>query len=314
MKQRRQVNTRIHSLGYVIVNIVVGNFAMGLAYSVFVLPHDIVSGGTGGLGVVLRGIFSIDPTNFITIVMWAMFIIGWIIFGKDFALKTLPSTFLYPLSIYLFNNIAPLQEWAYSLNDPLLAAIFGGALYGIGSALIFKTGGSSGGMDIPALLIEKYTQFPFEKAIFLEDVAILVLGVFTLGFEAALLGLVLSFISMEAIDRIMFGGSSSMLIYIMTSKVDEVNDFILTELNRGTTIVPCLGGYTRQNRLMIQAVVSRNEYNEVLHFVTQIDKDAFITILNAKETLGEGFKRPRHFKKIEIKRDENEKNETKEEK
>ncbi|MDD4066305.1 MAG: YitT family protein [Bacilli bacterium] len=284
--------TKIHSIWFIILSIIGGNLCMGCAYSVFVLPHNIVSGGSGGMGVVLRGMFGIDPTIFVTVMMWVMFFLGLIFLGKSFSLKTLPSTFLYPASVYLFNCIKPLQAWTLTLDNTLLAAIFAGALYGIGSALIFKTGGSSGGTDIPALIVEKYTGWPFEKLIFAEDVIIIGAGVFFVGFEPALIGIVLCFISMETIDRIMFGGSTCMLIFIMTTQLDAVNDYILKELNRGTTIVPCIGGYTKKPRQMIQAVVSRNEYNLVLHYVHEVDPKAFITIVNAKETLGEGFKEP----------------------
>ena len=286
----KKVETHSHNWFYTIVNLVVGNLMMGAAYSIFVVPENIVAGGSGGIGVILRGFLNIDPSLFVTIFMWVLCLVSWIVLGRSVAIKTLPSTVLYPASIYLFNAIVPLQNWAHALNNPLLAACFAGALYGVGSAYIFRVGGTGGGTDIIALIIEKYTGWHFEKVIFWQDVVIIAAGVYFVGFESSLIGIVLCFISMEAIDRVMFGGSETMMLFIMTSHLEDVNTFILTKLNRGTTIVQCLGGYTKSPRQMIQTVVSRQEYKVVEDFVNQHDSHAFITVLNAKETFGEGFR------------------------
>lgn len=297
----KKAQSRSHSIVYVVISIILGNMMMGAAYSIFVLPHNIVSGGSGGIGIVISHLFNIDSVTFITIFMWLVFILGFFFFGKSFALKTLPSTFLYPAFIHIFNSIQPLQEMALGMDNVLLAAIFAGALYGIGGALIFKVGGSSGGTDIPALIIAKYTKISFEKILFLQDFFIIIIGIFAVGFESALIGIVLSFISMEAIDRLMFGGSETMMLFIISSKMDEINNHILVDLNRGTTIVPVLGGYTQDKRNMIQTVIARNEYIDLENYINRCDPDAFITVLNAKETYGEGFKVVKKKRKQKIK-------------
>ena len=279
------------NLFHVAFSIVLGNVLMGAAYSIFVLPANIVSGGSGGIGVVLRHLFNIDPTIFITIFMWAMFIVGFFVLGKSFALKTLPSTFIYPLVIYILNSIEPIQKAAQSIDNPLISAVFGGALFGIGGALIFRVGGSSGGTDIPALILAKYTNIRFEKLIFIQDLVIILLGLFTVGLESALIGIVLSFISMEAIDRIMFGGSETMMMFIVSEKSKEINNYINNTLNKGTTIIPSIGGYTKKAKDMLQVVIGRGDYYLLEKFVSECDPNAFITVLNAKDVFGEGFKK-----------------------
>lgn len=279
------------NLFHVAFSIVLGNVLMGAAYSIFVLPANIVAGGSGGIGVVLRHLFNVDPTIFITIFMWAMFVLGFFVLGKSFALKTLPSTFIYPLVIYILNSIEPIQKAALSINNPLISAVFGGALFGIGGALIFRVGGSSGGTDIPALILAKYTNVRFEKLIFIQDLVIILLGLFTVGLESALIGIVLSFISMEAIDRIMFGGSETMMMFIVSTKSKEINDYINNTLNKGTTIIPSIGGYTKKAKNMLQVVIGRGDYYLLEKFVSECDPNAFITVLNAKDVFGEGFKK-----------------------
>ncbi len=286
------------NLLYVSLNVLLGNLMMAFAYSVFVIPNNIPCGGTGGIGIVLQGFFDIDPTHILTILTWALFFLGLITLGKEFALKTLPCTVLYPVFTYMFNSIGPLQEAAYALNSPLLAALFAGALYGVSSGLIFKVGGSSGGVDIPALLISKKTHMSVEKVIFLGDLFFIILGIFTIGFTNSLLAVLLCFISMEAIDRVTFGGSSTMLIYIISEHhMEEINDHILTKFERGTTIIPSIGGYTNSPKKMIQAVISRSEYIDIEDFVNKCDPNAFVIVINAKDTFGEGFKRSKYLNK-----------------
>jgi uncharacterized membrane-anchored protein YitT (DUF2179 family) len=283
------MKNKLNSRSYVITNLIIGNILMGFAYSVFTLPANIVTGGSGGLGVILRGSFGIDPAIFVTIFLWAMFVLGFFTLGSDFAIKTLPSTVLYPIAIFAFNSIAPLQAAALTLNNQLISAIFSGALFGVGSALIFRVGGSSGGADIIAFLIAKYAKISFEKVIFMLDLLVIITGIFFVGMQPALVGIIASFISMSAIDRVVFGGSETMMIYVLSDKYKEINDFILTKIKRGTTIIPSFGGYTNVEKRMLQVVISRSDYYNVQKNIVEIDPNAFITVLNAQEVIGKGF-------------------------
>ena len=282
-------SNKLNSKSYVLTNLLIGNIVMGFAYSVFTLPANIVTGGSGGLGVILRGLFNFDPALFVTIFLWVMFIIGYFTLGKEFALKTLPSTVLYPLAIFAFNSITPLQEAALQIDNLLISAIFSGALFGTGAALVFRVGGSSGGADIVAFLISKYTKISFEKVIFLLDLVVIVAGIYFVGLEPALVGIITSFISMSAIDRVVFGGSETMMIYVLSDKYKEINDYILNKIKRGTTIIPSFGGYTNVEKRMLQVVISRSDYYNVQKNVLDIDPNAFITVLNAQEVFGKGF-------------------------
>jgi uncharacterized membrane-anchored protein YitT (DUF2179 family) len=284
-----KTKNKINSKNYVISNLLIGNVIMGLAYSVFTLPANIVTGGSGGLGVILRGLFNFDPAVVVTAFLWFMFIVGFFALGKEFALKTLPSTIIYPLSIFLFNNIEPLQAAALTIDNQLISAIFSGALFGVGVAFVFRVGGSSGGMDVISFLISKYFKISFEKVIFMLDLVVITAGIFFVGLEPALVGIIVSFITMSAIDRVVFGGSETMMIYIMSNHHKKINDYIINNLKRGTTIIPSFGGFTNEEKRMLQVVISRSDYYTVQMNISELDPDAFITVLNAQEVIGKGF-------------------------
>ena len=284
-----KTKNKINSKSYVISNLLIGNVIMGLAYSVFTLPANIVTGGSGGLGVILRGLFNFDPAVVVTAFLWFMFIVGFFALGKEFALKTLPSTIIYPLSIFLFNNIEPLQAAALTIDNQLISAIFSGALFGVGVAFVFRVGGSSGGMDVISFLISKYFKISFEKVIFMLDLVVITAGIFFVGLEPALVGIIVSFITMSAIDRVVFGGSETMMIYIMSNHHKKINDYIINNLKRGTTIIPSFGGFTNEEKRMLQVVISRSDYYTVQKNISELDPDAFITVLNAQEVIGKGF-------------------------
>jgi uncharacterized membrane-anchored protein YitT (DUF2179 family) len=280
---------KINSKSYVISNLLIGNVVMGFAYSVFTLPANIVTGGSGGLGVILRGLFGFDPALVVTAFLWFMFVIGFFTLGKEFAIKTLPSTLIYPLSIFLFNNIEPLQTAALTINNQLISAVFAGALFGVGVAFVFRVGGSSGGMDVISFLISKYFKISFEKVIFMLDLVVITAGIFFVGLEPALVGIIVSFITMNAIDRVVFGGSETMMIYIMSNHYKKINDYIINNLKRGTTIIPSFGGFTNEEKRMLQVVISRSDYYTIQKNIVELDPEAFITVLNAQEVIGKGF-------------------------
>jgi uncharacterized membrane-anchored protein YitT (DUF2179 family) len=284
-----KTKNKLNSRSYVITNLLIGNILMGFAYSVFTLPANIVTGGSGGLGVILRGSFGFDPAIVVTSFLWVMFVIGYFALGKEFAIKTLPSTVIYPLAIFMFNNIVPLQQAALTINNQLISAVFSGALFGVGAAFVFRVGGSSGGMDIVSFIISKYTKISFEKVIFMLDLVVITAGIFFVGLEPALVGIIVSFITMSAIDRVVFGGSETMMIYILSNNYKKINEYLIHKLKRGTTIIPSFGGYTNEEKRMLQVVISRSDYYTVQRNIVEIDPDAFITVLNAQEVIGKGF-------------------------
>lgn len=274
-----------------ILLLVLGNLLLALAYELFIVPLNIVGGGSGGLSVVLHSLFpSVSASVFVTVFVVLMFILGAIILGKSFALKTLASTIIYPIGIWIFEFIPGLKETAISIDNPLVAAIFGGILSGFGVGFIFLTGGSSGGVDVPGYIIHKYfKRIRIEKAIFIIDCVIILAGIFIVGIQEALYGIIFAYICMIVTDKVLVGGNENYMLVIVSEKYEEINEFIIKELDHSSTLYPSIGGYTKEKKTTIQVVIRKSDFYVLQRFIKQVDADAFYVIINAGEVYGEGF-------------------------
>ena len=184
--------------------VIIGNFVLAIGVTVFVLPNDILTGGVAGIAVALQPLIDIDPTIIINILTVALFFVGLIFLGKQFALKTLLSSICYPMLISLLSwFLAAYFPENYFVMDRYLATIYGGIFMGCGVGLIFRCGASSGGTDSPPLVIHKYTHISLPTLVLITDALTVLLGVLTYGFQAALVGIISVFISSVSIDKML---------------------------------------------------------------------------------------------------------------
>lgn len=267
--------------------ILLANALLAISYTYFVLPIDIISGGMGGVGIILKNLFGLDPTYVILILAWSLYFIGWVFLGTDFAIKTLLSTVAYPAFIFFFSWLHLIEP----LSNNLLSTLYAGVIGGIGIGLSFRVGGSTGGFDIIAMLMQKFFQIRVERALFILDASVIAWGILVVGLENSLLGILLAFVAMVFIDKVVVGGATTYLVTIHTSKLTEVNEYILYKLERGSTLIPSEGGYTRETRYMIQTVVNKKEYSNLKESIRIIDPHAFLYVHMTQEVLGMGFKR-----------------------
>ncbi|CAM3716526.1 YitT family protein [Erysipelothrix urinaevulpis] len=262
-----------------------GNFTVAFAATFFILPNKILSGGVAGFAIALYPIFNVNPEIMINIILVVTFMLGFIFLGKEFALKTLASTILYPLFVYLFGFI----EIQTSMS-PILASIYGGILTGIGLGLTFRTGASTGGMDIVPLILEKYTNVKVSIWILLSDSLVILLGLSNYGLELVLIGFLSVFTASYAIDKIqMMGGDKAKQVFIITHKKHEVLHAIHTMIDRGSTLIPAKGGYTNEEREMIMTVLMHYQYPELEKIVKELDPEALMIVSDATEVHGPGF-------------------------
>lgn len=274
-----------------ILVIILGNLSLAFSTSIFILPNDIVNGGTSGLGVVLKGFFGISPELVITIAVWVLFFVGFIVLGKEFALKTLLSTFLYPLFINLFSNITLLENLSNQVSDTLLAALIGAVLAGFGLGIVYVVGGSTGGFDVVSLIVKKYFNVKLSLSTLIIDSTIIILGLVSLSFEKALYGLVCVVLMSYVIERITINGTRSYMAHIVSDKLEEINDYLLNVLERGTTLIKVEGGHTRKEKLMIEVVFNEKEYYEIKRNIHLIDCDAFMSVYKSINAYGNGFEK-----------------------
>lgn len=269
-----------------LLQIVLGCFILAVASTVFIMPFNIVTGGVAGFAVALNPIIQVDQQIIIYFVMAITFVLGWIFLGRKFALKSLLSTICYPVFISLIH-----QMNLRTLNiDPILASVYGGVIGGIGIGMVFRVEGSTGGMDIPPLIIHKYTKIPLSQLVLIVDSMTILLGVYAHGLEAFLVGFIsVATTSMTLGKMLMLGTHRMKSIYIISNHLDEINQEIHRQLNRGTTIIHGEGGYSRIQRNILLVVIVERQYPKLHMIVSTIDPNAFMIVHNANEVKGEGF-------------------------
>ena len=214
-----------------------------------------------------------------------LFIAGIIFLGSQFGLKSFVGTLTLPAVVLATSNVEP---WTM---DPLLGAIFGGISVGLGLGIVFRGGASTGGTDLAAQIITKYTGFSLGTSVLMIDGLIVFSAALVFDIEKALFALISLFVTTKTIDIVQLGFSQSKMVYIFTNKQEEMRDTIYKEIDRGVTKIPAIGGYTEEERPILMVVVHQREFTKLKHFVKMIDPSAFVIVSDAHEVLGEGFKK-----------------------
>ncbi|MDR7073115.1 uncharacterized membrane-anchored protein YitT (DUF2179 family) [Fictibacillus barbaricus] len=265
--------------------VIIGSGLVALAFSVFLLPNQIASGGVSGISTILYGLFHWKPSY----VQWALniplFFAGLFFLGRQFGAKTLVGTVVIPLFVLIF------EPWGAATQDPLLGAIFGGLGVGSGLGIVFRGKASTGGVDLLAQIIHKYIGMSLGTIIMFIDGTIVLTSALIFGIEQALYALIAMFITAKTIDVVQIGLGTSKMALIISDHEDELRQGILTHIYRGVTKINAFGGYTQDERPMLMVVVAQYEVTKLKQYVESVDPSAFVIVVNANEVLGEGFKR-----------------------
>ena len=282
--------------------IVLGTLVLSFGCAVFVIPFNLVTGGVTGLAIAIEALLPPQTINIdvlIAILTWAMFFIGLIALGRDFALKTLLSSLIYPLGISLFMGLAEPDVFGgfFSLSSYdteialLIGALFGGVCIGAGCALTFLGGGSTGGVDIIAFVICKiFKSWKSSTVIFIIDASVIVFGMFAIGnFVITLLGVVSAFVGAIMIDKVFIGRSQAFTADIVSDKYEEINKHIIEDIKRTSTILDGHGGYSSSEKKLLRVTFSMRQYADLINVINKIDKHAFVSITRAHEINGEGW-------------------------
>ncbi|PLS17912.1 hypothetical protein CVD28_09485 [Bacillus sp. M6-12] len=265
--------------------VLIGSAIVAIAFNVFLLPNRIASGGVSGISTILDALFNLEPAY----VQWAfnipLFIMGLILLGMQFGAKTLAGTVFLPFVVFLTN------EWDAWTLDPLLGAICGGLGVGLGLGIVFRGKASTGGTDLAAQVIHKYTNLPLGTCVMLIDGLIVLSAAVVFDIERGLYALIGLYVTSKTIDLVQVGFGRSKMAMIITNDVLEVKQAILTEIDRGVTRLSGHGGYTDDERPILMCVVDQTEFTKLKQVVKSIDPKAFVVVMDASEVLGEGFKR-----------------------
>ncbi|MBR6603110.1 MAG: YitT family protein [Clostridia bacterium] len=285
--------------------VVLGTVILAFGTAVFILPFNLVVGGVSGIALVLDALLPyefITVDLIITVLTWVLFFIGLIVLGKDFAMKTLISTIVYPPALSAFLHLVEpnflggffdLTASSYSELSIMLAAVVGGVCIGVGCAVTFIGGGSTGGVDIIAFsLCRVFKRLKSSYAIFFIDATPVVLGMFIIGdLVLSLLGILSALISAVMVDKVFLGMSRAYVAHIVTDKYEEINRGVIEVLERTTTIIDAVGGYSGDGKKMVMVSFTMAQYNSLMDIIKKNDKYAFVTISQAHEINGEGWTR-----------------------
>ena len=278
----KNVSKLIKQVCIIIVGLTI--YAFGLA--VFVLPTDMIAAGTTGMALLAQRLWGIPISTFVAVFNVLMFGLGFIELGKTFALTTLVATFYYP--VILDVAIAVVGDMVIT-QDPMLCAIFSGIIIGFSLGIVIKAGASTGGMDIPPLVLKKRFSIPVSASMYFFDAVILV-GQMPFGDkERILYALIMVMVYTMVLDKVLMMGSKQIQVKIFSAKYEEISRAIQEKMDRGTTLLNMEGGHSRQKSMAILSIVSGRELSKINDIVMEIDENAFMIVNQVGEVRGRGF-------------------------
>lgn len=259
-------------------------YALGLA--LFVLPVDMIAAGTAGIALIGEHFLGIPMTTFVSIFCISMFLLGWLEFGKEFALSTLIASFYYP---FILDKLVEIIGDRTLTDDPMLCAIFSGMMIGCALGIVMRAGASTGGTDIPPLVLKKRLGIPISVTLYVIDFVVLTVQMTFGDPERILYALVMVMVYTMVLDKVLMMGARQTQVKIISTKFEEINTAIQTEMDRGSTLLYMEGGHERRESRAILLVISGRELPKLNELVMKIDSQAFMIVNQVGEVRGRGF-------------------------
>ena len=266
--------------------VIVGNIIYALSVKLFVLPANLISCGTTGIALVMENLLHIPMSGFIFVFNVAMLLLGWWILGRQFAMTTLFSSLFYPIALEVLNRV--LGD-VYVTDDILLNVLFAGMGLGLSLGLVLRGGASTGGMDIPPLILKKFFRIPVSASLWVFDFTIMMTQMSFHPLEDLLHGVLLLIVISITLNKVMLFGTSKTEVKIVSEKAPEIRDAILSKVDRGVTMLHGEGGYLHKDTEVILSIVSNHELPKIEQQARSIDPDCFMIISSVTEVWGRGF-------------------------
>lgn len=263
---------------------ILGCLLVAISYNAFLANHDLVPGGISGLAIILNHLFGINNALFVFLVGILLLIISYILLGKEKTKYSVLGTLIFPVFLELtvgITNVFPIDE-----SQLLLAALFGGVIYGVGIGMILKAGFTTGGTDIINQILSKYLKISMGKAILITDGIIVFVSAIVFGPIHLMYSVLVLYILSIMSDRIILGISDSKAFFIITEQDDLVKDYVLSELGHGATIFKAKGGLNKENQNVLLCVLPTKDYYKLRAGINAIDKEAFFVATDAYEVYG----------------------------
>lgn len=265
----------------------ISTLIMAVGIYFFKFTNNFTFGGITGIAVLVAKFLPISASDFSFVVNILLLIIGWIVLGKSFAEKTAYSTILLSVSLSLLERIYPMSHPL--TNEPLLELIFAILLPALGSAILFNIGASSGGTDVIAMILKKYTSVDIGKGLMISDLIFTLTGFLVFNVKTGLYSLFGLIMRSALIDNFIESFNRSKYFHVVTSNATCICDFIQNDLQRGATIVNATGAFTGDDKYIILTVLSPSQAVKLRNFIKEHDPKAFLLVSNTSEIIGKGF-------------------------
>lgn len=272
--------------------IILGNLIFALGIAVFVIPNGLILGGSTGLALSVQHFLGIDITITVAIINIVTFLAGLFILGKKFAATTLISTFIFPIFLNYFKDI---ERFKNITSDLLLASIFTALLVGTGVGIVLRVGASTGGLDIPAIILNKKKGIPIAVVLYAIDISILFSQMIFSNTEQILYGIIIVLITTMVINKVIVYGKNDFMVTIISEKYLEISENIHNKIDRGTTFIDIQTGYKKNTQQAVMSVISKRELHSLNKLVQEIDSKAFIIINQVNQVKGRGFSLDKHI-------------------
>ena len=269
-----------------VIYIILGNAILAFLVAAFIIPHNIIMGGTTGIAIVLAKFLHFDTAVFVFILNAILLILGLIIIGKKLFFTSLASTILYPVMLALFQRIPGIDKLT---DNTLLASLFAGVLMGLSLGLVMRVGSSTGGMDIANLILSKWTHKSVAIFVYLTDIIVVGAQAVVADSESIMMGIVVLVLESLVLDQIMVFGQSQIQLYVVSQKYEEIKKRFLTELQAGVTLSHIQTGLLEKDQKSVICIIPSRKLYRANEIINEIDPEAFITITKIKEVHGRGF-------------------------
>ena len=276
-----------------ILMVIGGNVIYALTVQLFLLPGNLITGGSTGIALAVHHILGLPVSATVMVFNVAMLIVGFLLLGKAFALTTILSTFTYPIALELLGRILPTGGLT---DDVLLCTIFSGLGIGIAVGVVIRAGASTGGMDIPPLVLQKFFRIPVSASLYVFDTCILLMQAMFSDITRILYGILLVMIYTMVIDRLMLMGTTQTEVKIISSRSEEIRQAVLEQLDRGITMLDGRTGYLGQEMEMIFTVISNRELPRIEKIVHAIDPECFMVVSKISQVSGRGFSMKKEYR------------------
>ncbi len=273
---------KLKMIGFMIL----GNAILAMGTAAFVVPNGLISGGVTGIGLILQRLFGLPVDIGVFAADGVLFLLGAAVMGKAFAATIILSTIVYPTFFSLFGKIPFLTSLT---DDKLMAAIYAGLLMGAGIGLVIKVGGSTGGMDIPPIILHKLFGLSIPVMISVGDILLLLVQAFYSSTEQVLYGILVVMLTSIVIDKVLIMGQKQTQVMVISPEYERINQAIHQKIDRGSTLIHATSGLEKQEQKVVLSVISNRQLNDLNELILQIDPQAFVIANEVNEVKGRGF-------------------------